>query len=85
MLTQYVESAMRRAAYKILPDNEGFFGEIPGFQGVWSNAETLEACRDELREVLETWILVRLHHQLELPVIDGLDLNPKPLEQQEVA
>jgi len=26
-------------------------------QGAWANAETLEACRDELQEVLEGWII----------------------------
>jgi hypothetical protein len=46
---------------------------------VWANADTLEACRDELQEVLEDWILigVRLGHTL--PVIDGISLNPAPV------
>jgi len=29
------------------------FAEIPGFDGVWANAATVEACRSELREVLK--------------------------------
>jgi len=37
MLTDYVAAALRKAKYKILPEGEGYFGEIPGFQGVWSN------------------------------------------------
>jgi predicted RNase H-like HicB family nuclease len=85
MLTEYIQAAMRRAKYKLLDEQEGFFGEISDCAGVWADGQTLEACRDELREVLEDWILVRARRQLDLPVIDGLDLNPKPVEPQEAA
>ena len=46
MLTAYIKAALRKAHYKILPDGEGYFGTIEGLQGVWANAETLEACRE---------------------------------------
>jgi predicted RNase H-like HicB family nuclease len=72
MLTAYVKAAMRRARYEILPDDGSFYGEIPDFCGVYANADTLEACRDELEEVLEEWILLRVSRQLALPVVDGL-------------
>ena len=42
---------MRRARYEILPDDGAYNGEIPGFQGVWANEDTLEACPDELQSV----------------------------------
>ena len=58
MLTEYIQAAMRKAHYEILPDGEGYFGKIAGLQGVWANANTLEACRDELQEVLEEWIIL---------------------------
>ena len=75
MLTQYIQTAMRQAKYKILADNEGFFGEIPGFQGVWANADTLEECREELEEVLEGWIFLHLSDNTPLPVVNGLKLS----------
>lgn len=75
MLTQYIQAAMRQAKYKILPDNEGFFGEIPGFQGVWANAETLEDCREELAEVLEEWVFLHLSDNTPLPVVNGIKLS----------
>jgi predicted RNase H-like HicB family nuclease len=59
MLTDYIRAAMHRARYEILLDDGTFYGEIPGFDGVYANADTLEACREELREVLEEWILLR--------------------------
>jgi predicted RNase H-like HicB family nuclease len=55
MLTAYITRAMARARYKILDDGT-YFGEIPGLNGVWSGAQTLDACREELREVLEGWL-----------------------------
>ncbi len=85
MLTEYIQAAMRRGKYKLLDQDEGFFGEISECPGVWADAPSLEACRDGLREVLEDWILVRARRQLDLPVIDGFDLNPKPVEPQEAA
>ena len=63
-----MKAAMRKAHYEILPDDGSFYGEIHGFQGVWATADSLEACRDELEEVLEEWILLRVSRQLEVPV-----------------
>ena len=72
MLTDYINAAMRRAKYEILDDNEGFWGEIPGFQGVWANADTLEECRDELQSVLEGWIILGLQFNDPMPEVDGI-------------
>lgn len=65
---------MKRAKYEILPDDGTFYGEIVGFNGVYANCDTLEACRDELEEVLEEWILLRVSQHLPLPTIDGIEL-----------
>jgi len=77
MLTSYIRGAMRKARYEILPDDGTFYGEIPGFDGVYSNSPTLEECRDELEEVLEEWILFRISRNLDLPSVDGLTLTIK--------
>ncbi len=71
---------MRKARYEILPDDGSFYGEIPGFDGVYANADTLEACRDELEEVLEEWILLRVSRHLPLPTVDGIELSGKSSE-----
>lgn len=57
MLTSYIGAAMHRATYEILDDGT-YYGEIPGFQGVYANANALEACREELQEVLEGWMVL---------------------------
>ena len=74
MLLDYISAAMHRARYEILPDNEGFYGEIAGLDGVYSTHQTLEGCRSELQEVLEAWILLRVSRHLEVPEIDGIRL-----------
>jgi len=77
MLTDYIDAAMHKAQYEILADGEGYFGKIDGLQGVWANADTLEECREELKEVLEEWILVGLKMGHFIPAINGIDLNIK--------
>lgn len=57
MRTEYLDRAMRHAQYERIEDGT-FFGEIPGFEGLWVNAQTEEKCRAELRDVLEGWILL---------------------------
>lgn len=73
MLIEYILAAMKRARYEILPDDGTFYGEVPGFEGVYANAETLERCREELKEVLEEWILLRVSRNLTLPIVEGID------------
>jgi len=68
---------MRGAHYELLEDEEGFYGTIPGLDGIWASAVTLEVCREELQSVLEDWILLGLQMGHHLPVVDGIDLNPK--------
>ncbi len=75
MIREYMDAAIAKAEFEILPDDDSWYGEIPGFQGVYSNAETLEECRKVLEEVLEVWLLYRISRQLETPVVDGLDLR----------
>ncbi len=79
MLTNYIRAAMRQARYEILPDDGTFYGEIPGFDGIYANADTLEACREELEEVLEEWILFRVSRNLPLPVVEGIELTIKEI------
>jgi predicted RNase H-like HicB family nuclease len=77
MLTKYIKAAMHQAKSYILPDDGTFYGEISGFHGVWANTDTLEVCREELEEVLEEWIFLRVSRNLALPVVDGIELSIK--------
>ena len=76
-MTEYFEAAMKRAVYEILPDDKSYYGEIPGFEGVYANSNNLETCRGELREVLEEWVLLSISRHLPLPTIDRIELKVK--------
>ncbi len=58
MLIEYINAALAKAEYEIVEDDGSIYGYIPRLRSVWVNATTLEACRDELKSVLEGWILV---------------------------
>jgi predicted RNase H-like HicB family nuclease len=75
MLTDYIQAALNRATYELLPDGEGYYGDIPGLDGIYGNAATLEACRADLQSALEGWIVLGLKLGHTLPVLDGIDLN----------
>jgi predicted RNase H-like HicB family nuclease len=76
-LSAFLQAAMARAHYEMLGGGEGFYGEIPGFQGVYAQADTLEGCREELASTLEDWLLLRIARHLPIPVLDGMDLRVK--------
>jgi len=59
MLTTYIQAAMHHAHYEILEDGV-YYGEIESFPGVFASADTLEACRELLQEVIEGWIILGL-------------------------
>ena len=76
MLTDYLKAALVLAHYELM-ENGRFFGSIPPCPGVWAEAANLEACREELQEVLEGWVLLSVSKALPLPVVDGIDLSVK--------
>ena len=77
MITEYIQAALQKACYERLPEEGSYYGDIPGFEGVWASAPVLEECYNELREVLEEWLLFRIHRNLPLPEVNGLALRIK--------
>lgn len=74
MLTEYINQAMSKAAYDKLEDGT-YCGKIIQCPGTIAFAETLYQCQNELRSVLEGWLLVKIRHGDQIPIIDELDLN----------
>lgn len=66
MLTEYIYKQLARAKYKLLEDGS-YFGEIPRLKGIWASGESLEACREDLREALEEWIVLKLRDGDKIP------------------
>jgi predicted RNase H-like HicB family nuclease len=73
MILEYISKAIERTTYKKLDDGS-WFAEIPGFEGVWANAPTVELCRKELIEVLEEWLLLKVRDRDKIPAVDGIQL-----------
>jgi predicted RNase H-like HicB family nuclease len=76
MLTEYIQLALKRAHYELMEDGR-YWGDIPGLRGVWADGDTLEECRETLREVLEDWLMAGLRLNHKIPIIDGINLNKK--------
>lgn len=54
-MTEYVNNAMSKARYQVLEDGS-YYGDIFLCPGVWATGETVEECRDALRDVLAEWL-----------------------------
>jgi predicted RNase H-like HicB family nuclease len=74
MIFEYCQKAAERAEYKKLDDGT-WYAEVPGFKGVWANAETVVDCRKELISVLEEWIVLKLRDGDVVPEVDGLSVQ----------
>ncbi len=76
MLTQYIEKAMSKAEYEKL-EGGSYCGGIPACPGTIAFGSTLYDCQKELHFALEDWLINGLRHGDKIPIIEGLDLNPK--------
>ena len=84
MLIEYINKAMSKATYEKLEDGS-YSGKISPCPGVIAFGETLYECQEELRSVLEGWLIVKLRHGDKLPTIGGINLNRKVLSVKEVS
>ena len=73
-LTDYIQQAMAQAVYEDLGDGT-YGGTIPPCWGVIALGDTVAECREELRSVLEDWMLTGMRWGHDLPVVAGIDLN----------
>jgi predicted RNase H-like HicB family nuclease len=69
VIVEYIEAALEKAKYEIIEDEEPYYGEVPGLDGVWATGKTLEECRHNLAEVIDGWVVVRLRKGLPIPSI----------------
>ncbi|HYI14834.1 MAG TPA: hypothetical protein VEX37_05560 [Thermomicrobiales bacterium] len=72
MHAEYIEAAMRHARCEVFDEDGTHFCEIPVCPGVWANESTRERALEELRSVLEGWILLGLAMNEPIPEIDGV-------------
>jgi predicted RNase H-like HicB family nuclease len=75
MIVEYIQEALRRAKYEIINDEEPYYGEVPELKGVWAQGKTLEECRENLAEVIDGWILIRLKKGLDIPPLGNIQIQ----------
>ena len=74
MLIEYINKAMSKAVYEKLEDGT-YCGKIRDCSGTIAFGNTLYDCQNELKSVLEGWLIVKIRHGDRLPMIAGFDLN----------
>ena len=74
MLTNYILSALKNAQFETLDDGTCYWS-VPWFKGVWANEKTKTACKKQLQEVLEEWIVLKIRKKLFIPTVEEYDLN----------
>jgi predicted RNase H-like HicB family nuclease len=66
VITNYISEALHRARYSVV-DGGVFCATVPGLPGVIATGDSLENCRDQLAEIVEEWVLVRVSRGLSVP------------------
>ncbi len=78
MIVDYIEAALRRAHYELIEDEEPYYGEVSELQGVWAGGKNLEECRENLADVVEGWVLIRIARGLVIPPLGHVTVtSPK--------
>ena len=67
MLQEYFKKSLEKAIYEHIDKGKRYYGEIPGFRGVWAAGIAIEECRSQLLEALEGWVILRLRRNLPIP------------------
>jgi predicted RNase H-like HicB family nuclease len=75
MITEYIDEALRRARYEIIKDEEPYYGEVEELKGVWAVGKTLEECRNNLKDVIEGWILLSIKRGIEIPKLGNYEIK----------
>ena len=70
MFSEYIGAALKRARYESL-ENGSYMATVDGLRGVTATGETIERCREDLIEVMEEWIAIRLQRGFSIPDLDG--------------
>lgn len=75
MLVHYIQTALEQAHYEIIEDEEPYYGEVPGLDGVWATGATLESCRSNLAEAVEDWLLFSIAQGLSIPALGDVSIH----------
>ena len=74
MISRYVSKALERARYETV-DQGMWSANVRGLPGVVAIGASVEACRQNLAEVVEDWVLVRVARHLPVPKLGGVVIS----------
>lgn len=74
ILQSFARHAMQHAVFRQL-SLDLWSGRVPECKGAVAYGPTRNECGNQLYTVLEDWALIAVQQGLNVPVIDGLDLN----------
>ncbi len=77
-LRRYVEAALNGAEYR-RDENGVVVGRVPGASGFFAQGDAVEEARDNLRDVIEGNVLLALQLGLDIPHIEGVDIQERSL------
>ena len=60
---------------KLLKTKNRFTAKVKTLNGVWATGKTLEACRANLINAVEDWILFSVAQNLPIPTLGGVSLR----------
>lgn len=75
MISAYIDAALSRAHYELIEDEDPYYGEVAELPGVWASGKTLEECRQNLAEVVEGWVMIRIARGMPIPPLGDTRLN----------
>jgi hypothetical protein len=78
MAADYIQAALACAEYEVIEGIAPLYGEVPGLQGAWATAPSIEFCREDLEEVVTDWIIFRVSRNLPIPAIEEVDRRWPP-------
>lgn len=77
--SRYVEAALRKAVYE-RDENNVVIAEVPGASGFFAQGDNFEEARDNLRDVIEGNIVLALQLGLDIPPMEGVQIEEQDVE-----
>jgi predicted RNase H-like HicB family nuclease len=74
MFAEYIQAALKHAEYVVLEDGT-YMATVDSLQGVIAIGDTIEECRQDLIEVIEGWVALRLRMGDAIPPVDGITIE----------
>ena len=78
-LSHYVENALKLAKYEF-DENGVVIARVPGASGFFSQGDSFEQARENLKDAIEGNVLLALQLGLEIPVLEGVYIEERDVE-----